>query len=81
VCKHDPSIGDSDSLGEAGLGLLKVDDVPDCGKVLHEGTNYEISRQQSIARGLTSALTFLYWQVKQNPLVRVFKARKYATWR
>lgn len=40
VCKHNPSIGDSDSLGEAGLGLLKVDDVPDCGKVLHEGTNY-----------------------------------------
>lgn len=36
--KHDFSTWDSDSLGEAGLGLLKVDDVPDCGKVLHERT-------------------------------------------
>ena len=38
-CKHDSSIRDSDSLDEAGLGLLKVDDVPDCGKVLHEQTS------------------------------------------
>jgi len=48
-------------------------------------TNDQIVRsrasRESIAKGLTSALTFLYWQVKQNPLVRVFKARKYPTWR
>lgn len=33
-CKHDSSIRNSDGLGEAGLGLLKVDDVPDRRKIL-----------------------------------------------
>jgi hypothetical protein len=37
--QDDPEPGDSGNLTEANLSLLKVDDLPDRGEVLHEWTD------------------------------------------
>jgi hypothetical protein len=50
--------GDSGNFSITGVGLVKIDDVPDRGEILHE-TNQSIFTADRKER--TSALTFLYW--------------------